>query len=297
MSANILQRLKAGEVLLSDGAMGTELQKRGLQQGECPEAINIERPEIVLSIYRDYYNAGSDIAETNTFGGNRARLSKYDLQDKAYLFNKKGAELAKSVCPQGKYVAGSMGPTGEMLEPFGTLPIQTAKDYFKEQAEALAEGGADVLFIETMITLEEITAAIEAAKKATDLPVAASFTFDLTDTGIHTAWGVDVPTAVQQLTDSGADIIGANCGNGIDVIMETVKIMRPLTTLPILAQPNAGMPEIQGDLIVYLETPESIKDKIAALLELGVNILGGCCGTNPDHIKMMRRLIDERKNR
>lgn len=297
MAQTILQRIANGEVLLSDGAMGTELQKRGLKQGECPEALNVNNPEIVLSIHRDYYEAGSDIVETNSFGGTRPRLAHFGFEDQVHLFNRKAAELAKSVCPPGRYVAGSIGPTSEMLEPFGTLSVQQAKDYFKEQAEALAEGGVDIFFIETMNTLEEIGAAVEAAKEIGSIPVVASMTYEMSPTGVHTNWGVDVPSAVRFLEDAGADIIGANCGNGIDVILEVIRQMRPLTSLPLLAQPNAGLPELENNVVVYRETPESIKDKYKELLDMQVSILGGCCGTNPAHVNMMRRLIDERNNR
>ncbi len=297
MAHPILHRLARGEVLLSDGAMGTELQKRGLKQGECPEALNVNNPEIVLSIHRDYYQAGADIVETNSFGGNRARLQMFGLENHVHDFNRKAAELARSVCPPNRYVAGSIGPTGELLEPFGTLSIAQAKDYFKEQAEALAEGGVDIFFVETMSTLEEIGAAVEAIKQISNLPVAASMTYEMSETGVHTSWGVDVPSAVRFLEEAGADIIGANCGNGIDVILAVIREMRPLTTLPLLAQPNAGLPQIEGNLIVYRETPESIKDKYLELLDLQIGILGGCCGTNPAHVQLMRQLIDQRNKK
>ncbi len=292
--ASIIRGLfKQNKILLSDGAMGTELQKRGLKQGECPELYNVDHPEVVQAIHKDYYDAGSDIVETNSFGGTRARLAKYDLSDKAYLLNKRAAELARQVCPEGRFVAGSMGPTGELLEPYGELSVQKAKDYFKEQAEALAEGGVDIFFIETMITLEEMAAAIEAVKEVGSLPVAASFTYELSPTGAHTNWGLDVATTVKFLSEADVDVMGANCGEGVDVILQVVREMRELSEMPILAQPNAGLPEIKNNLIVYHETPESMEEKLRELIGLKINILGGCCGTNANHIQMMRRLIDQ----
>ena len=293
MESKILERIEQGDILLSDGAMGTELQKRGLKQGACPELLNLENPELVQAIHNDYFTAGSDIVETNSFGGTRARLSAYGLENKAYFLNRRAAELARKVCPAGKFVAGSMGPTGALLEPFGELSEDEAIDQFKEQAAALAEGGVDIFFIETMITLEEMGAAIKAVKAVSDLPIAATFTFELSPNGVHTNWGVDVATATQFLLDAGADIIGANCGEGVEVVVQVVRQMRSKTDKPILAQPNAGLPEVKGKFIAYPESPESMANKMRALLQLGVNIVGGCCGTNPQHIRLLRQLIDE----
>jgi len=288
----ILERIHKGEILLSDGAMGTELQKRGLLGGACPEELNISHPEIIQSIYKDYYEAGSDIVETNTFGGTRPRLALHQNEDRVALFNRRAAELARSACPPGRFVAGSMGPTGELLQPLGTLSAARAYDYFAEQAEALAEGGVDIIYVETMMAAEEAAIAVRAAKEKTGLPVSGSMTFELNTERPRTSWGVDVPSAVTQLTDAGADIIGSNCGNGVEVILAVIKEMRPLTRLPILAQPNAGLPEVHNNLIIYNETPESMEAKLAQVLKIGISILGGCCGTNPQHIRRMRHLIN-----
>jgi 5-methyltetrahydrofolate--homocysteine methyltransferase len=289
---DLLKTLQSGTILLCDGAMGTELQKRGMPTGVCPEEYNVSHPDLVQGIYADYYKAGSDIVETNTFGGNRSRLALHNFEDRATEFCKKSAELAKEVCPEGKFVAGSMGPTGDIIEPLGSLPVQQAYDFFAEQAEALTEGGVDVIFVETMMAAEEAEIAIKAAKEKTNLPVVSTMTFELGKSGLRTMWGVDVPTAVQRLTDAGADIIGANCGKGFEEMIQIVKEMRPLTTKPIIAQSNAGIPDSVDGKSVYKETPEIIKPKAEALLRQGVNILGGCCGTGPEHIAMMRKLVD-----
>lgn len=289
---SFLKKLESGAILLGDGAMGTELQKRGLPDGGCPEEFNVTHPEIVQGIYSDYYEAGSDIIETNTFGGNRSRLQMHDFQSRVKEFNRKAAELAREVCPEGRFVGGSIGPTGAVLEPLGELPEQDAFDMFAEQAEALAEGGVDVIYVETMMAAEEAEIAIRAVKERTNLPVIATMTFELGKAGLRTMWGVDVATAVQRLTDAGADIIGANCGRGFEEMMAIVREMRPLTTRPIIAQSNAGIPDLVDGVSVYKETPEIIEPKAGELLQLGVNILGGCCGTGPEHIKMMRRLVD-----
>ena len=289
---DLLGILRSGTVLLCDGGMGTELQKRGMPTGVCPEEYNISHPDVVQGIYADYYKAGSDIIETNTFGGNRSRLALHNFEDRVTEFCRKSAELAKEVCPEGKFVAGSMGPTGDIIEPLGSLPVQQAYDFFAEQAEALAEGVVDVIFVETMMAAEEAEIAIKATKEKTNLPVVSTMTFELGKSGLRTMWGVDVASAVQRLTDAGADIIGANCGKGFEEMIQIVKEMRPLTAKPIIAQPNAGIPDLVDGKSVYRETPEIIKPKAEALLKQGVNILGGCCGTGPEHIAMMRKLVD-----
>ncbi len=291
MSNTLLQQLNAGKILLSDGAMGTELQKRGMPTGSCPELLNVEQPDIVQSVYRDYFNAGSDIVETNTFGGNRFRLKHYGFEERVSEFCRRAAELAKETCPPEKFVAGSIGPSGEVLEPLGMISAQEAYDAFAEQAAALAAGGADVLFVETMMDVEEAAIAVKAAREAADLPVSATMTFDLTDGGPRTSYGVDPATAVQRLSQAGADILGANCGNGMEVILSTMEAMRPLTDKPLLAQPNAGIPEIVDRILVYGETPQTMEGKYKQLIDLGVNIIGGCCGTNAEHIRMLRRII------
>ena len=285
--------MQEGQILLSDGAMGTELQKRGLPSGHCPEEYNISHPQIIQSVYKDYYDAGSDIVETNSFGGNRMRLAAHGMQDKVKEFCRRSAELAKEVCPQGRFVAGSIGPTGGMMAPLGNLTAEKAYEIFAEQAEALAEGGADIIFVETMMAVEEAEVALRAAKEASGLPVSVSMTFDKTETGVRTSWGVDAAMAVERLSAAGADVIGANCGNGVEIVIEVIRQMRSLTPLPLLAQPNAGIPEIIDNQIVYKETPQSMSKKLREILDIGVNILGGCCGTTPKHIRMFRKLIDE----
>ena len=290
---DLIQQLQEGAILLSDGAMGTELQKRGMRIGACPEECNITQPEIVQGIYKDYFAAGSDLVETNTFGANRSRLGLYNLEDRVSEICRKSAELAREVCPRNRLVAGSMGPIGDIIEPLGTRTVQEAYDIFSEQAEALAQGGVDLILVETMMAAEEAEIAIKAAKQKTKLHVVATMTFESGKTGMRTMWGVDVKTAVQRLTDAGADIVGANCGRGFDDMIGIVREMRPLTNKPIVAQPNAGIPVLVDGAAVYKDTAEIIIPKAERLLRLGVNILGGCCGTGPTHIKLMRELLDK----
>ncbi len=290
---NILNILKKGITLLADGAMGTELQRRNLSINSCPEDYNVTHSEIIQKIHADYFSAGSDVIETNSFGGNRIRLKMHGKESKVQELNKKAAEIAKKVCPPGKFVAGSIGPTGEIVEPLGTVSIDYVYDVFKEQASALVEGGVDILFIETMMSIEEAETAVKAAKEATNLPVSCTMTFNLTDGGVHTSWGVDAATAVQRLTEAGADLIGSNCGEGIAVILAVIQEMQALTEVPLVGQPNAGKPRLTEKGMVYDETPEYLEPKIRELVGFNLGILGGCCGTNPDYIKMMRRVLDE----
>jgi 5-methyltetrahydrofolate--homocysteine methyltransferase len=289
---SFLEKLNTGIILLADGAMGTELQKRGMPPGVCPEEYNVTHPEIVQGIYRDYYAAGSDIVETNSFGANRLRLMLHGYEERVVEFCYAAGRLAREVCPPGKFVAGSIGPTGSILEPAGSCRIQDAYEYFAEQAVALFEGEADVILIETMMNAEEAAIAIHAAKDHTPLPVVATMTFEAGKAGLRTMWGVDVPTAVARLTDAGADVIGANCGRGFDDMIAIIQEMRPLTDKPIIAQSNAGIPDWVDDVSIYKETPALIEPKAEKLLQLGVNILGGCCGTGPEHIRVMRKLVD-----
>jgi 5-methyltetrahydrofolate--homocysteine methyltransferase len=289
---NILSTLKSKKVLLCDGAMGTELQHRGLKVGDCPEEYNLTHPEVIQAIHKDYYEAGSDIVETNTFGASLLRLKFYDLDNKVRDINLAGVENAKAVCPKNKFIAGSIGPLGELLEPIGTISENDAWEIFGEQANILEEGGVHIIFVETMMAIEEAVIAVKAAKENTSLPIVASMTFELGKTGLKTPWGVDVQTAVNELTNAGADIIGSNCGKGFDEMIQVISEMKKITTKPILAQSNAGIPELVDGNLHYIETPEMIAPKVLGLLKSGVNILGGCCGTNPSHIKKMREVLD-----
>lgn len=289
----IWKALRQKGVLVGDGAMGTELQKRGMPTGVCPEELNVSRPRLIQEIYRAYFEAGSDIVETNTFGANRSRLALHAMESRVKEFCRRSAELACEVRPPGCLVAGSMGPTGDLLDPLGPRTVAETFDIFAEAAEGLASGGVDVIFVETMMAVEEAEIAVRAAKERTGLPVSATLTFEKGKSGLRTMWGVDIPTAVQRLTDAGADILGANCGRGFDEMVEIVTAMRPLSEKPILAQANAGIPEWVDGVSVYRETPETILPQVRALLSSGVTILGGCCGTGPGHIRAMRRSVDE----
>ncbi len=289
-----LERVKKGAILF-DGAMGTFLQKNGLKVGECPEEWNISHPEVVKNIHKSYYDAGSDCVETNSFGGTKVKLNKFGLADKCYEFNKRAAELAKEVCPAGKFVAASIGSTGEMLEPYGDFSAQECYDNYAEQIVALKDGGVDVLCIETMMDLEEAKIALKAAKENTKLPVIVSMTYNQTPNGYKTLMGNSISQVVAGLKAGGADIIGSNCGNGIENMIQILKEYKSCAPdVLYLVQPNAGLPEVVGDKTIYKETPEIMKVKVVNLISAGLNILGGCCGTTPDHIRAFREVLNNK---
>jgi 5-methyltetrahydrofolate--homocysteine methyltransferase len=290
---NNLIELLGKKILLADGAMGTELQKRGMQVGVCPEELNVTDPQLIKQIYKDYFDAGSDIITTNTFGANSFRLKFYDFQNRVEEFNLTAVNLAKEVRPEGKFIAGSIGPLGELIEPLGEVSETAAYNSFKEQAIILEKSGADIIFLETMMALEELIIAIHAVKENTSLPVSASMTFELGKAGIRTPWGVDVKTAVEAMEKLKVDIIGSNCGKGFDEMIEVIKEMKRYTDKPILAQSNAGIPVWIDGLSVYTETPEFIAEKASELISIGAAVIGGCCGTSPDHIKNIRKILQD----
>lgn len=290
--SNFLSTLKTKKILLCDGAMGTELQRRGLLVGDCPEEYNLSKPELIQAIHNDYFSSGSDIVETNTFGANRLRLKFFGLENKVKEINYAAVKNAKIVHPPNSFIAGSVGPLGELLEPLGNISESFAYEIFTEQMKALEEAGADLIIIETMMAIEEAVIAANAAKQNTSLPIAVSMTFELGKSGLRTPWGVDVKTAVEGLTKTGVDIIGSNCGKGFSEMVQVVDEMKLLTNRPLLAQSNAGIPELVEGNLIYTETPEMITAYILKLLQSNVKILGGCCGTNPMHIKKMREILD-----
>ncbi|MEK6572548.1 MAG: homocysteine S-methyltransferase family protein, partial [Bacteroidota bacterium] len=217
---------------------------------------------------------------------------EYGFESRVREICRRSVELARAVATPGQYVAGSMGPTGEILEPLGPSSPETVRDAFREQAEALAEGGVDLIFIETMMAIEEAELAVRAAKETTGLIIAASMTFEVGARGTRTMWGVDIPTAVERLTNAGADIVGSNCGRGFDDMVRIVQEMRLLTAKPILAQSNAGLPQWDKGKAVYPETPETIRPKVETLVRSRANIIGGCCGTTPEHIRIIREVVN-----
>jgi 5-methyltetrahydrofolate--homocysteine methyltransferase len=290
---NLLEKVLAEDgVLLLDGAMGTMLMQAGLGEGVAPEAWNLERPQEVRAVHRAYIAAGAGLILTNTFGGTRPRLAHNNLDGQTVEINWAAAALAKAEAKKAEgpvVVAGSMGPTGELLEPLGTLSADQARAAFAEQAGALAQGGVDLLWIETMSALEEVRAAIEGARSVTDLPVAASMTFD---THGRTMMGVSPEQAIQALSGYGLAALGANCGNGPEEIEAVVRAMHALAPDALLiAKSNAGLPQPEGDVIRYDGTPEVMAAYAQRARAAGARLIGGCCGSTPAHIKAMAQAL------
>ena len=287
----ITERLAAGEVLISDGATGTYLQSHGLEPGGCPELMNATHPEVVRGMALDYFEAGSDFVLTNSFGGNRFMLTKYGHGDRVRELNRAAAELARSAAPEHHYVVGSVGPSGEFLEPLGEVTKSQMYDAFAEQIDGLREGGADGVIMETMTAVEEIELAIRAARENTSLTIIASMVYDKGPRGFFTMMGVTPQQAADGLREAGADVVGVNCGNGIDAMIELATEMRKATDGYLIVHSNAGIPAIKNGEIVYPETPEFMAERFKTLADMGVNIIGGCCGTNPDHIRSLAEAV------
>lgn len=289
MPQRILSHLKNHKILISDGAWGTLLQEQGLQPGECPESWNLDQPDKVRAVAQAYIDAGSDMVETNSFGGSSFKLKHYGLENKAFEINQKAAQLSREAAGNEGIVLGSVGPTGIILM-MGEVSEQELYESFKEQVTGLAKGGADAICIETMTDLAEAKLAIKAAKEHTDLEVICTMTFDKTlDGDFRTMMGVSVEQMTSELIEAGADIIGTNCGNGMKNMIAIVEKIRAIDPdIPILVHANAGLPHLCDGKNVFDETPEITASFVPRLISAGANIIGGCCGTTPDHIQKIR---------
>ncbi|MGI9226839.1 MAG: homocysteine S-methyltransferase family protein [Candidatus Nanopelagicaceae bacterium] len=291
MSA-IYEALEKG-ILISDGAMGTMLQDRGLTDGGAPELWNVENPSAIEDVLEQYAAAGANLITTNTFGGTRGRLQMHGLEDRLFELNKAGAEIARKVADRhpGCFVMGDVGPSGELMEPMGTMTVDEAKELFADQIKALVDGGVDAILIETMSDLQEVEAAVKAAKEvAPELPVIVTFSFD---TNLRTMMGVKPAVAVKTLAAEGVRIIGANCGRGVDemrVIAKELTEARPDGVF-IITQSNAGLPKLVGGDFVYDGTPEEMAKYATDMKALGVNVIGSCCGSSPAHTAAMKASI------
>lgn len=284
----ILNKLAEGKTLVSDGAWGTFLHQKGLKADECPESWNLSRPGDVLAIAQSYVEAGADLILTNSFGGSPHKLEGYGLRDQAYALNKAAAEISKQAAGDRALVMGSMGPTGIMVM-MGEVPPQEILAGFQEQARGLVDGGVDGLVVETMTDPEEARLAIEAIKKVSNLDVACTFTFSKTQTGEYrTMMGTGVEEFLAMALSAGVDIIGANCGNGTAGMIEIVREIRTLNTdIPVLVHANAGLPQYQDGQTIFPESPGEMAPQMKDLVAAGANMVGGCCGTTPEHIRQI----------
>jgi 5-methyltetrahydrofolate--homocysteine methyltransferase len=296
----VVDRVRSGELLVFDGGYGTMLFAAGLLNGACPELWNDTHADVVRAIHQGYVDAGSDIVETNTFGGTRLKLNEYKLGDRTRELNEKGARLVRAVAPP--YVAGSIGPTSRLpaeYEPLGDTTDEQYVETFREQAEALAEGGVDLFAVETMMFPQEATAAIRACKAVTDLPVMATmfFQFEELHDRDRTMWGESPAEVAKNLLAAGADIVGMNCGRGPDRAIVIIREMRSVTDAPLVAYPNAGLPVTRGDRVEYELGPAEMAREYPALLDAGAGIVGACCGSNPEHIRRIAEVVRARRRR
>ena len=290
----IIEDLKNGKILISDGAWGTFLQRKGLKAGECPELWNVERPDDVFEIAKSYIDAGANMIETNSFGGSVFKLAHFGLSDSAYELNKAAAEISRKAAGPDNHVLGSIGPTGKILM-MGDVTYEELYESFKLQAMALEAGGANALVIETMTDLEEATCAVKACRDNTSCEIICTMTFEKSgENEFHTMMGVTPAQMTAELLNSGVDIIGSNCGNGIkDMIGVIAEIRKVNKNIPVLVHANAGAPVYKDGETQFLETPDIWSAYVQDLINAGVNILGGCCGTTPDHIRKITGIVQK----
>jgi 5-methyltetrahydrofolate--homocysteine methyltransferase len=292
----LLDRLRAGEVLVGDGAWGTQLMARGLEPGESPESVNLANPAALGEIATLYVEAGAELITTNTFGGSPHKLAAYGLADRTEEINRMAVETLKQVVAGRAFISGSVGPTGAIVRPYGDTDPEVLAEGFRRQTAALIEAGADVICVETMIDLTEARLAIEAARgHSASIPIIATMTFDVTPRGYFTMMGSSVEQVCAGLVEAGANVIGSNCGNGSDRMVEIAREFSTHATVPVAIQSNAGLPEHRDGELVYPESPEFMAARVGDLIDLGVRIIGGCCGSGPEHIAAIRAAVDSRR--
>jgi 5-methyltetrahydrofolate--homocysteine methyltransferase len=279
-----LEKLKE-KTIIFDGAIGTMLMATGHASGKSPVLHNLEQPDLVAEIHRQYYDAGSDVVITNTFGGNPLKLAADGVEELLEPLNREGVRLTKTACPDGKFVAGDMGPSGKMLKPLGDVALEDMRENFFLQAKVLIDAGVDLITIETMYSLEEAVAAVQGVRTAGDILLLASITFTQTKNGFFTMMGEDVAQCTSSLENAGADMIGANCTLNSQDIIELTKELRASTAKPILIQPNAGQPLVRNGVTYYEQSPSEFAADAMKIKAAGADMIGGCCGTTPEFIR------------
>ena len=284
-------------ILLCDGAMGTQLQRAGLAAGECGESWNLAHPDKVLAIQSGYVEAGADCLTTNSFGACRLALDRHDLADQTREINVRAVEIARRAFgSRPGFVLGDLGPFGGLMEPYGTVGPDEVRRAFREQARALVEGGVDAVLVETQSALEELEIAVREAKDAGAPCVIASMAFNLTPDGrdTRTMMGVTPEQAARRMREAGADVAGMNCGSGVDFrnAAAILERFRSVCDFPLIAQPNAGQPILEGGQTVYRGDPEMFAAPVAEAIAAGARVVGACCGSSPDHIRALRTVLD-----
>ena len=291
---NLLEALET-RVLLSDGAMGTQLQLAGLESGGCGEAWNLDHPDRILAIQQAYVEAGSDIILTNTFGASRIMLNRHGEGDRIVAINKAAVSIAREALRGHGYVLGDIGPFGGLMEPYGEIAREEVERAFREQARALMEAGADGVIIETQTALEELEIAIQASHEAGAPVVIGSLAFDVMASGedVRTMMGVSPEQAAEFMVERGCHVLGLNCGTFISmkVAADIVRRYRKISGLPAMAQPNAGQPVLENMKVLYKETPDQMATGLMEVIEAGARIVGGCCGSTPAHIRRFQEIL------
>jgi 5-methyltetrahydrofolate--homocysteine methyltransferase len=283
--------------VLFDGAMGTELMARGLALGETPELWNVERPDLVRQVHAEYFAAGADIVSTNSFGGTPIKLGAHGLEGRAFELNRAAARLAREAAPPGRYVAGSVGPTGRFLKPQGPATEEEFEAAFAEQVRGLDAGGVDVVLVETQYDLREALAAVRGARRVSKLPVFVTMTFDAKPRGFFTLMGDTVARSAAELEKAGVAAFGANCTLASDEMAACILACREATALPLVAQANAGQPVTGADgRVSYTQTLEDYVRHVPDIVRAGAAFVGGCCGTNPSFIRAMARIVREERS-
>ena len=294
MTESIKERVARGGVLLADGAIGSLLMARGLERGAAPESLNLSRPQVLEEIARLYLEAGAEILQTNTFGASPLKLAKFGLAEKTEEINAAAVRAARRAAGDRAYLSASCGPSGRLLLPYGDTSESDMADGFLRQMKALLQAGVDAVCIETMSDVREAKLAVQAVRRlSATITVMATMTFEATPRGFFTIMGTSIAAACRELESAGADLVGSNCGNGSEQMVDIAGRFRKETRLPLIIQANAGIPELRQGQVHYPESPRFMAARCRELRAMGVAVIGGCCGTTPEHIAAMRLALDE----